>query len=68
MKNKETLVFMGEGQWGRKAYIKLINDKVVFDCSDKEYGPIKFDIQILIDKLNNHINETNSNNTTTNNQ
>lgn len=68
MKNKETLIFMGEGQWGRKAYIKLVNDKVIFDCSDKEYGPIKFDIQILIDKLNNHINETNSNNTTINNQ
>jgi hypothetical protein len=57
MENKETIVFIGEGQWGRKAYIKLVNDKVIFDCSNEEYGPIKFDIKILIDELNKHINK-----------
>lgn len=43
----ETLVYRGEAKWDRPAYLKIINDKVVFDCSDEEYGPIEFDLELL---------------------
>ena len=33
----EITVFKGKAAYGRSAYLKLIDDKVVFDCSDKEY-------------------------------
>ena len=52
---KSTMVFAGEGNWGRSAYIKLEDNKVIFDCSDEEYGPIVFDIDLLKDALNKHI-------------
>ena len=52
---QSTMVFAGEGNWGRSAYIKLEDDKVIFDCSDEEYGPIVFDIDLLKDALNKHI-------------
>lgn len=48
----EIIVYQGEAQWNRSAYLKLIDDKVVFDCSDKEYGPIEFDLELLIKALN----------------
>ena len=44
---KETVVHKGDAQWHRPAYLKLVGDQVVFDCSDGEYGPIKFDIDTL---------------------
>ena len=52
---QSTMVFAGEGNWGRSAYIKLEDNKVIFDCSDEEYGPIVFDIDLLKDALNKHI-------------
>lgn len=48
----EIIVYQGEANWGRNAYLKLVNDKVVFDCSDGEYGPIEFDLELLIKALN----------------
>lgn len=45
--SRETLVYRGEAQWGRRAELKLVDDRVVFDCSDGEYGPIEFDIETL---------------------
>jgi hypothetical protein len=42
---KETLIYQGDSKWSRNAYIKFVGDKIVFDCSDGEYGPIEFDIQ-----------------------
>lgn len=45
--SKETLVYRGEAQWSRRAEIKLVGNRVVFDCSDGEYGPIEFDIETL---------------------
>ena len=50
----KTTVFKGEARWHRSAYLKLIDDKVVFDCSDEEYGPIEFDIEILTKALSQH--------------
>ena len=55
--NKETTVFEGEGNWSREAYIKLKDNKVIFDCSDEEYGPVEFDISLLIEALNKHTSE-----------
>jgi hypothetical protein len=45
--SKETLVYRGEAQWSRRAELKLVDNKVVFDCSDGEYGPIEFDLETL---------------------
>jgi hypothetical protein len=50
----KTLVYQGDAAWGRLAYLKLVDDKVVFDCSDEEYGPIEFDLKLLTEALNNH--------------
>ena len=51
---KSTMVFKGDAKWHRSAYIKLENNKVIFDCSNEEYGPIVFDIELLKDALNKH--------------
>ena len=50
----KTLVYKGEANWGRNAYLKLEDDKVVFDCSDEEYGPIEFDLNLFTEALNKH--------------
>ena len=50
----KTTVYQGEAAWGRSAYLRLVDDKVVFDCSDGEYGPIEFDLELLIEVLNKH--------------
>ena len=51
---KETLVFAGDAQWGRKSYMKFVDNKVVFDCSDEEYGPIEFDTNLLVKAYHQH--------------
>ena len=48
---KTTEVLKTKAQWSRNAYLKLVDDKVVFDCSDGEYGPIEFPIEDLQKKL-----------------
>ena len=53
----EIIVYQGDAAYGRSAYLKLIDDKVVFDCSDAEYGPIEFDLELLIEALNKLKNE-----------
>ena len=50
----KTTVYQGDAAWGRLAYLKLVDDKVVFDCSDEEYGPIEFDLEILVEALSKH--------------
>lgn len=52
--SKETIVFEGKAQWHRDAYLRLKDDKVIFDCSEDEYGPIEFDIALLIEALKKH--------------
>jgi len=52
--SKETIVFEGKAQWHREAYLRLKDDKVIFDCSEDEYGPIEFDISLLIEALKKH--------------
>jgi hypothetical protein len=36
----ETIIHECEANYGRKAYIKLVDDKVIYDDSMDEYGPI----------------------------
>jgi len=53
----ETIVYKGESRWSRSTYIKLVDDKVIYDDSDDEYGPIEFDIKLLIEALDKHMNQ-----------
>ena len=53
--SKTTTVYTGRAQWHRHAYLKLVGDKVVFDCSDEEYGPIEFDLNLLKQALKDHL-------------
>ena len=55
--SKETIVHEGDAQWHRPAYLKLVGDRVVFDCSDGEYGPIEFDIETLRRAMYEHAND-----------
>jgi len=50
----ETKVFKGEAKHFRTAYMKMIDNKVIFDDSNGEYGPIEFDIDILFDAFEIH--------------
>jgi hypothetical protein len=54
MNIKETLVIRKEARWGRNAYLKLVDNKVIFDDSDSEYGPIEFDLTHLEEAIANH--------------
>jgi len=44
-------VYNGKAGFGRMAYLNIENDEIVFDCSDEEYGEIRFPLQLLKDKL-----------------
>ena len=54
IRNKEIIIYEGEANYSRSAYIKLTDNKVIFDCSDEEYGPIEFNIELLKIALSNH--------------
>ena len=60
MKNikKLTTVQTVEAKYGRSGYIRLVDDKVVFDTSDEEYGPCEFDLEILEKAIKQHKNES----------
>jgi hypothetical protein len=49
-----TPVFKGQANYDRQAYIEFEDGIVRFDDSEQEYGPIEFDINILIDALEKH--------------
>jgi len=50
----ETIVTEQDAKYSRNAYLKIVDDKVVFDCSDTEYGPIQFDLVLLEEKIKQH--------------
>ena len=50
----ETIVYKGDANWGRKSYLKIVDNKVIFDCSDYEYGPIEFDVNLLVKAYQEH--------------
>lgn len=49
-----TPIFKGQAKHYRQAYIEFEDDIVRFDDSEEEYGPIEFDINILVDALYKH--------------
>jgi len=53
-KMKQTVVYKGGAAYSRSSYLTLEDDMVEFDCSDEEYGPIRFPLQILIDAIKTH--------------
>lgn len=57
MKDKEIIVFIGDAKYSRDAYLIIKNDEIIFDCSDEEYGPIKFPLQLLKDKIKEYDRE-----------
>ena len=61
----ETLVIKTIATWSRDAYLKLVNDRVVFDCSDEEYGPIEFDLETLEKAILEHKQKIENENKTT---
>jgi len=50
----ETFVIKCDAKHNSVAYLKFVDDKVVFDDSDEEYGPIEVDIEVLINALEAH--------------
>jgi hypothetical protein len=51
---KETLIYKGDAKWSRSSYMKFVDNEVIFDCSDEEYGPIIFDIDLLVQAYHKH--------------
>ena len=56
-KMKRTTVYKGDAAWSRKAYLTIEDNTVEFDCSDGEYGPIRFPLQTLLDAIESHMEE-----------
>lgn len=50
----ETIVIQTMAKWDRRAYLKLVDNKVIFDDSVDEYGPIEFDLSILEKAIEQH--------------
>ena len=51
---RKTEIYKGKARWGRSAVIWFEDNKVVFDCSDEEYGPIEFDTDFLVKAYHQH--------------
>jgi len=47
----ETLIIRKDAKWSRTAYLKIEDNKVIFDTSDGEYGPIEFSLEQLEEAL-----------------
>ena len=56
-KMKRTTVYKGKAAYSRSSYLILEDDMVEFDCSDEEYGPIRFPLQTLLDAIKLHTKE-----------
>ena len=60
-----TEVLRTEARYNRTAQLFFFENKVVFDCSDGEYGPIEFSIEQLEDALKVHKQKLKDENKTT---
>ena len=56
-KMKQTVVYKGGAAYSRSSYLTLEDDMVEFDCSDEEYGPIRFPLQTLLDAIKTHMED-----------
>jgi hypothetical protein len=50
----KTEILNSEARWGRKAEVYLIGEKMVFDCSDGEYGPVEVTIEEIEKRIREH--------------
>jgi hypothetical protein len=50
----KTTIITKDVNYGRTGYLILDEDKVIFDTSDAEYGPVIFDINLLKKRLKEH--------------
>jgi len=53
-KKTKTTVIKLDLAHNRSAYLEFVDNTVIFDDSDGEYGPIEFDINLLVDALEEH--------------
>jgi hypothetical protein len=60
-----TEVFRTKARHNRTAQLFFYENKIVFDCSDGEYGPIEFNIEQLEDALEVHKQKLKNENKTT---
>lgn len=44
-------VYAGNAKYDRYAYLEIDNGIIRFDCSDEEYGPIEFPLELLKEKI-----------------
>ena len=51
----KTNIFIGKAKYARNAYLHILGNTVVFDCSDDEYGPIEFPLDLLKQKIKEHV-------------
>lgn len=56
---KRTVVYKGDAAYSRSSYLTLEGDTVEFDCSDGEYGPIRFPLRVLLKMIYKHIPKMN---------
>lgn len=52
--SNQTIVTEQDAKYSRNAYLKIVDDIVIFDCSDTEYGPIQFELALLEEKIKQH--------------
>jgi len=50
----KTIIIEKEVNYGRFGILKIENNKVIFDTSDGEYGPVTFNLELLELKLKEH--------------
>jgi hypothetical protein len=48
---KTVQVYVADVKYDRTAYLNIVDDMVRFDCSDEEYGPVEFPLELLRKKL-----------------
>lgn len=60
-----TEVFRTKARHNRTAQLFFYENKVIFDCSDGEYGPVEFNIEQLEDALEVHKQKIKDENKTT---
>lgn len=50
----ETNVINVEVNYDRTGHLDLVDDLVIFDTSNEEYGPVKFSLKLLEEKIKEH--------------
>jgi hypothetical protein len=54
---KITNVINKEVNYNRNGYLSFVNNKVIFDTSSEEYGPVEFNLSLLKSKIKEHENK-----------